>query len=100
MRISDWSSDVCSSDHARRRTAADLIEQARPRSVGEKAVGTASQQKGFLQRVERPVHRPRARERPVIAPLAAPRPAMLLDARTIVIHAQHDAGKADRKSVV
>jgi hypothetical protein len=27
---------------ARRRAAADLVEQARPRTVGEKAVGTAS----------------------------------------------------------
>src|SRR3546814_3752602 len=47
---------------ARRRAATNLVEQARPRAVGEETVGAASQQKGLLQRVERPVHRPRSEE--------------------------------------
>ena len=36
----------------RRRTAPDLIEQARPRTIGEEAVGATAQQKGLLERVE------------------------------------------------
>ena len=38
---------------ARRRAAPDLVEQARPRAVGEEAVGAAAQQEQLLQRVER-----------------------------------------------
>src|SRR3546814_8089325 len=109
MRISDWSSDVCSSDlavvvnrgefeihrirfalhrcaqlalHLRRfarekilrvpgqfriirftdpsdtgsRAALDLIEQAGPRAIGARAIGTASEEKKFLQRVPGTTH--------------------------------------------
>src|SRR3546814_20937701 len=109
MRISDWSSDVCSSDlvahqprviflrnavDARRTASLDLIEQARPRAVREEAVGAAAQEEGLLQRVERLVDRPRARERAVISPLGASRAALLLHERKSMVGAQQDEGKA------
>ena len=79
---------------AGRRAAPDLVEQARPRPVRKEAVGAASEQEGLLQRVERPTHRARAREGAVIAPLGAPRAAMLLNAREIMVGAQQDEGEA------
>ncbi len=79
---------------AGRRAAPDLIEQARPRAVGEKAVGAASQQEQLLQRVERAGDRPGTGERSEILPLGAPGAAMLLDARKIMVLAQQDEGEA------
>src|SRR3546814_17574884 len=72
---------------ARRAAPLDLIEQTRPRAVREEAVGATAQEKGLLQRVERLVDRPGAGERAVIAALGAPRAAMLLHAREVLIGA-------------
>ena len=79
---------------ARRRAALDLVEQARPVARLEEAVGARAQQEQLLQRVERVVDRSRAGERAVIIALRAPRAAMLLDAREIVIGAQQDEREA------
>ena len=79
---------------ARRRAAADLVQQARPGPGREKAVRTASQQEQFLQRIEGRGDRSGACERPVILALDAPRAAMLADLRIIMVLAQQDEGEA------
>ena len=79
---------------AGRRAAADLVEQAGPRAVGEEAVGAAPQQEQFLQRVERRADRAGAGERAVILALVPPRAAMELDAREVMVLAQQDEGEA------
>ena len=78
---------------ARRRTALDLVQQARPVARLEEAVGATAQQEQLLQRVQRVVDAARAGERAVVIARRPPRPAMLLDAREIVIAAQQDERK-------
>ena len=76
-----------------RRTALDLVEQARPGAVGKKTVGARTQQKHLLQGVQGLVDRAGAGERAVIARLADARAAMLADARKAMVLAQHDEGE-------
>src|SRR3546814_17050548 len=81
MRISDWSSDGCSSDLAGRGAAADLVLPAGPRAVAEHAVLAAAQLEQPVHQVERPTHRHDARVRAAVAPGAAPRSAVSADPR-------------------
>ena len=78
----------------RRGTALDLIQQARPVTIVKKTVSTASQQKQFLQRVQRLVDGASAGERAVILTLMPPRTAMFLNTRKFMVGAQQDEGKA------
>ena len=80
--------------HTRRRTALDLMQQARPRAPGEHRIRTRAQQERALQRVERGVHRARRGERAVINTFGVARAAVLQDLRIVVIGAQKDVGEA------
>ncbi len=62
---------------ARRRAALDLVEQARPGSIGVKTVRAGAQEKRPLQRVEGAKHRAGARERAEIVAGETARAAML-----------------------
>ena len=79
---------------ARRRAALDLVEQARPVAPLEEAVGAGAEQEQLLQRVQRVVDAARTGERAVIIADRTPGPAMLLDARKVMVVAQQDEGKA------
>ena len=55
---------------AGRRAAPDLVQQARPRAVGEHRVLAGAQAEHLLQQLDRLLHRPGARVRPEVAVLA------------------------------
>src|SRR3546814_16807798 len=57
MRISDWSSDVCSSDLAGRRAALDLVHEAGPRAGRIDGIAAGTQQEGSPQRGDGAVDR-------------------------------------------
>jgi hypothetical protein len=77
-----------------RRAAFDLVEQARPRAIGEEAIGAAAQKEQLLERGERGPDRAGAGERPVILPIGPPRAAMQLRARERMIFPKQDEGEA------
>ena len=79
---------------ARGRAALDLVQQAWPVARLEEAVGAASEQEQFLQRVQRVVDAAGAGERTIVIALRAARAAMLLDAREFMVGAQQDEGEA------
>ena len=79
---------------ARRRAALDLVEQARPGSIGVKTVRAGAQEKRALQRVEGAKHRAGARERAEIVAGQAARAAMLDEPRRRMTGADQDIGEA------
>ena len=78
---------------ARSRTALDLIEKAGACAVLVIAVVARAEKEGPLQRVDRAVHRPHAREGAVIIAPAFPRSTMLHDLRRLVIGREEDVRK-------
>jgi hypothetical protein len=78
---------------ARRRTALDLVEQARPVAPRHEAIVARAQQEQLLQRVDRGVDRSGAGERAIVVPLRLARAAMLHDARKRMVGAQQDERK-------
>jgi hypothetical protein len=66
---------------ARPRAALDLVEQARPRPVGEHSVLAGAQVKDLLQQLDRVFHRPRGRERAEVAVLLVDRATVVGDPR-------------------
>ena len=79
--------------HARRRTALDLVQQARPGPVLEHAVGTGAQQEHPLQRIQRTVDGAGRRERAVIVAAPLLGAAMLGYLCPVVVSAQQDVGE-------
>ena len=79
---------------ARRRAALDLVEQARPGSIGVKTVRAGAQEKRPLQRVEGAKHRARARERTEIVADEIARAAMLDQPRCGMSGADQDVREA------
>ena len=76
-----------------RRTAFDLIEQARPRPALEERIAARAQQEGALQRIDGAIDRPYRRERPVIMARPRARAAMLEDLRRPMIGCDQNIGK-------
>ena len=79
---------------AGRRAALDLVEQARPGSIGVKTVRAGAQEKRPLQRVQGAKHRAGAGERAEIVAGQAARAAMLDQPRRRMIGADQDIGEA------
>ena len=68
---------------ARRRAAPDLMQQARPRAVGEHRVLAGAQLEHALQDLDAFAHGPRARERPEVLVLLVDRAAVIRHARKL-----------------
>src|SRR3546814_19266016 len=64
MRISDWSSDVCSSDLARH--AAKISPPGRPRAVGREVQGAHEKHRRLADAPHRPFHYGRIRLMPLV----------------------------------
>ena len=71
---------------ARARAATDLVQQARPRAVGEHGVFAGAQLEHLLDQPDRLFHRPGAGVRPEVAVLAIDAAAVVGDARHLVRH--------------
>src|SRR3546814_14106924 len=93
MRISDWSSDVCSSDLAGRRAALDLVHEAGPRAGRIDGIAAGTQQEGALQRGDGAVDRAGRGEGAEVVTLAVVGAAMLGDLRDSVVGGQWDVGE-------
>ncbi|KAF1856274.1 hypothetical protein Lal_00000685 [Lupinus albus] len=78
---------------AGRRTAPDLVKQARPVAPCHEAIVARAQQKQLLQRVDRGVDRSGTGEGAIVVPLRLARAAMLHDARKRMVGAQQDERK-------
>ena len=79
--------------HARRRAAPDLMQQARPRAVGEHRVFAGPQAKDLLQYLDGLAHRPGVGIRAEIPAAARGGPAVIRNARPVVLrHLQIGVG--------
>jgi hypothetical protein len=74
--------------YARRRTALDMILQARPRAVGEKSIRAIAQQKAALQKDQRLIHCARRSKRSEVPAFAVFGATMFCKLRKIVVACQ------------
>src|SRR6185437_2449788 len=74
--------------HTRRRAPPDLMLQARPAAIGEKAVAAIADPEQLLQLVERIPHSAGVGERPEVAPGRTTRPAVESEPRELMVDTQ------------